>query len=358
MDCIEAQRLVSAALDRDKVDADALQAAKDHCRGCAECTAFVRTLALMQRTTLPQPPADLPERTMSRVREYIEAEQARQERAAIMARVSEAAPPSPIAEKPASAPAPLTTRALLGRIADPRNRRAVIAWASAAAALLIAFGWAANAGVRAILVPGGSRTLTAADVQQGNGEIVYSDQDAVSKSQAEGVAGAPSTQPSTPAGNYITVAGVVYRLAGPSSGTTSTLAPIGTTTSSLSTSGTATSRTVLGMTGTTRVYVVDDSGTSQAYDRVSRVFDGRTYVLTSVDISRYGEWPRFPSGMTAPTQANGSPGFIIAGTDAYGTGVYRKSSASAATGIAIAPGSTASDPAAGNPNWTWWAPVP
>jgi hypothetical protein len=27
-------------------------------------------------------------------------------------------------------------------------------------------------------------------------------------------------------------------------------------------------------------------------------------------------------------------------------------------GFAIAPGTPSGDPAAGNPNWTWWLPVP
>ena len=55
MDCLEAQSVVSQALDKAPVDDAVLETAKRHCTGCADCTAFVRAVAATLRTSLPQP---------------------------------------------------------------------------------------------------------------------------------------------------------------------------------------------------------------------------------------------------------------------------------------------------------------
>ena len=67
MDCIHAQRMVSAALDGDAVDAAELEAAKDHCRECSECVRFVHALAVAKRVGSPTPPADLSDRIIAAV---------------------------------------------------------------------------------------------------------------------------------------------------------------------------------------------------------------------------------------------------------------------------------------------------
>ena len=92
---------------------------------------------------------------------------------------------------------------------------------------------------------------------------------------------------------------------------------------------------------------------------VKRTYQARSPTRFRAPISReYGQWPSLPPGVPRPVPADnpdGSPVFSLDGQDASGTPVYRRVGSDRQTGIAIAPGTTPEDPAAGNPNWTWWA---
>ena len=114
---------------------------------------------------------------------------------------------------------------------------------------------------------------------------------------------------------------------------------------------------VLGGPDPSVVYVKDAEGTLFAFERATRTFSARQYALSGGSITAYGTWPKLPSGVETPTNPDGSPQYVEAGTDSSGVTVYRPVGGDAATGIAVAPGTAPSDPAAGNPNWTWWVPV-
>jgi hypothetical protein len=70
VECTQAQEIISAAYDGEERDPLALETAKDHCRSCAECAAYVRTLAAIHR--LPAP--DMPQPALERVLEALRAE--------------------------------------------------------------------------------------------------------------------------------------------------------------------------------------------------------------------------------------------------------------------------------------------
>ncbi len=66
-----------------------------------------------------------------------------------------------------------------------------------------------------------------------------------------------------------------------------------------------------------------------AFQRVSRTYEGREYVLQSGAIERFGEWPTLPAGIRTPTGDDGSPSFAQVGTDAGGVAVYASRGSSA-----------------------------
>ncbi len=351
MDCLQAQAIISEALDRSPVDTDVLEAAKAHCRECADCGRFVRALAVVHRAPAPEPPADLADRVMSALvidvaRKRAEAlnapEQARDENA------------------PLPADAPLNVEALRMRMRDPRARRQLVIWASAAAVVFVAAGMFAVTGVRQILVPSISE----------QGGLTYGGQDAATTEQRatdDPFAGSPPVAESAPgagaestaivsvAPDYVVLNGYVYRNSGPSAGIDpAALETLGTVSSALATGKAPTSRTALGnRSDLSRIHVeADESDTYLTFDRVTRSYEGGAYSLRSKDIAAFGEWPTLPSEIAAPLREDGSPTFTPL-TDS----VYRLATGGPEQGIAIPPNSPSSDPAAGNPNWTWWAPL-
>jgi len=104
------------------------------------------------------------------------------------------------------------------------------------------------------------------------------------------------------------------------------------------------------------VFVEDDAGALYAFDAVVRTFRGVTYQQQSSSIPGFGVWPSLPSQISAPTSPDGSPTFVEVGQDDAGVKMYRLVASDASSGIGIAPGTSAGDPAGGNPNWTWWTP--
>ena len=152
MDCLDAQAAISEALDGATSDASALDAAKQHCRECAECAAFVRALTVVKRAGLPEPPAGLTDRVMAAVRAEAAAASARDaadtaEATAAGARDS-AVPGSSDADRgdavtglPAGTDAARTGGRSRSATRLRRTRPAVLAaWAGAAAVFLIGIG--------------------------------------------------------------------------------------------------------------------------------------------------------------------------------------------------------------------------
>lgn len=347
MECNEAQALVSAALDKEPLDAAGLQAAKEHCRTCESCNAFVRTLAAVQRQPWPEPPSDLPDRIIARIRAEAATE-----------RVAAETAPTSVTPAETDTGRRLDPRAIWH---DPKKRAAAAAWMSAAAVVLVTAGIATYAGVRQILVP-----PLASEAPR---EVVVLDSASPeSSSQPYSGAGAATQQPgasvagtaTTASTGYIAVNGMVYRYAGLVQGIDpAALRRIGSANTALDAATDPPAPVdVLASPDLTRVFVSkEQSATVYAFDRVTRLYGQVVYVLRSGDIARFGEWPSLPADIPQPQAPDGSPTFTPDGQDAAGVTVYRRTGSSADSGIAIAPGTPASDPAAGNPGWTWWEPL-
>lgn len=347
MDHVRAQQLISEALDGLAVDRFELVEAKDHCRECTECAAYVRALIAVQRTPLPEPPADLVDRVMDRVR--AEAQQRSETR-----EQSPSAPSSRRESLPADTKRATTFAELWSKVRDPRNRPQVVLWGTTAAMLFIVAGWSAVLGVRAILVPTKVTeiTITGTDTtagQQYSATIPESERSGEAPSES-GASDALSKGP-----DLIEVSGAVYRSVGMNpSIDIRDLKEIGRTKTSFSGTRPQT-YDVLAGADPLRIYVEADSGIYE-FLAVTREFEGATYILQSGPIERFGDWPSLPNGMSTPATADGSPTFKQYGADTAGLAIYVLASGSPTDGIALAPSPPATDAIAGCPNWTWWAP--
>ncbi len=344
MDCNEAQRIISERLDDEYLDSEQLALAKKHCRACQDCSAYVRALVQVQRSPLPRPPADLPDRVMAAVR-------AEASRVAVVP-AEEEQPEVPLPEAPAS---PTFGASLLGYVTAPRNRRTVTIWGAAAATLFIVASVTAIGGLRQITADPTASRQAAEQTKSSD----LSDMNAAPESTSQdAIGGSVASEPVSAVPDYIVVSGVVYVATGPISGVeTSTLSPAGSTRSSLSVGGAPTSRAVLGLGDPARVYIVNDTGELLGFDRVTRSYRNATYALSSAELLTYGLWATLPAGVDQPTNPNGMPEYVSAGTDELGVEVFRPTAGGTDSGFAVAPGTPASDPAAGNPGWTWWIPA-
>jgi bacterioferritin-associated ferredoxin len=366
MECLKAQGIISEAVDREATDATQLAEAKAHCKGCPTCTAFVRTLMLSQNAPLPQPPTDLVDRVMQAVRAEDE-----QVRAAAAALAASAALAEDGADAPAEAGDPgaqSIPRALpdagspkvspLGAIRHwalrltPQER---LTWASAAVIFVATIGIGTATGVRLLTA---RPSLTTADTMSTAAKYGAVADGTTAAPEFGASASAPAAKATLPAGSYITVNGVVFVLSGPSTIATEGLRPAGTATTGLGTGTGPASHAVFSAADPDRIYIADANKQMLAFDRVARTYAGATYQLMSAELSDYGQWPTLPSSITAPTAEDGSPSFVPLAEDPPGTRIYRLATSGPEVGIAVAPGTGTSDPAAGNPNWTWWTKIP
>jgi len=361
MECKEAQALISEALDGGTIDRAALEEAKQHCRECADCASFVRGLSVVKRAPLPQPDAGLIDRVMAAVRAE----------AAVTARVAAAAPAQPVDGAPAAAenPQPLDAQTgVLGAIqaeafetttprmtVRARPRPAVLAaWIGAAALLVASAGTVGIMGIR-LMSQGqsGPTTTTLSEGAVAPSGTQGTVQGFVPPAAKESSAGSARSASSVP--SYITAGGMVYRLVGPSDKTKAQLAIIGSTTSSLD-GGELRARDVLQLTGDPSVYVEDDSKKLLEFKVVERTYQGRTYRLRSADLFGFGSWPALPTDVAQAGSGDGASTFTEVGPDSSGVIVYRLPNSTPEQGIAVGPGTSDTDPAGGNPGWTWWTP--
>ena len=361
MDCNEAQSVISDALDGVTQDAATLEEAKQHCRDCHDCTEFVRALNLVKRAPLPEPSADLVERVMAGVR----AEAAFQKARAAQTE----AETTPEAAASAAAAELITTEggptaddleALLASTATVRPARrspSIAVWLGAAAVLLVGVGVLGVLGVRmmsqgqgddvttrVVSAPtesGGAAFDSRAGSRRGRKRSCRRDEERCRDRSGPQLRGLrrgrlPAHRPiharegPAHAGRYHPDPARRQHIARP--------------------------RRVRGR-GVDGVYLDDDQGQLLEFQPLQRVFAGRTYQLQSAAITRFGVWPSLPAGISAPTSSDGSPTFVAAGSDGTGVTVYRKTSSTAAEGIALPPNPPSPDPATGQPSWTWWAPV-
>lgn len=309
MDCLQACEILSAAHDGELVDAALLAQARSHADSCAGCTAFVRVLDRMASAPPPGAPPEL------------------------VARVETIA-------RPVLAPRPTRDRrAWLPRVA---------VLASAAAVLLVV------ASVGGIALLGGTgQTAEEAVLTESTSD------EALRAAPSAGTAGdTTSTFANSLAGPaYVSLDGAIWTLTGILDAAPGQRTPAGSVATGLDGGSPVAREAFYADDNRSALYVTGDDGRCFVFRRVVRTLGGKTFGLVSATaVSSFGAWPTLPG--PAPMAADGSPVFVPAGTDDLGVTVFAPADGTTADGFAIAPGTAPDDPAAGNPGWTWWEPLP
>lgn len=337
MDCERALETLMSAADADLSQVPEYRDALEHCRTCTSCAGTARALALIARHPGPDAPAGL----IDRILQAVAAERSDRETLAAMTSGGDAD----------AAGIDVT----LMSVEPVRTRRPEwLHWATfvtASAAVLLGAFFVARLGLDIAGEPGFQATDSAV-------------------APAADVAGAPETAApevshyatrvatAAVAPGFVVYDRKVWRVVDRLAPDRSTLTTEGTVETDLGSDPIST-RTVLTSDSMPEdIVVVRSDGTLVVFSLVKRVYGGRPYVLTTdKPVRRYGDWPALPSRIPRPTGADGSPTFRPAGTDALGLTVHPFAGTDAADGFAIAPGTPATDPAAGNPEWTWWTPL-
>ena len=318
MDCPDAQMTMSAEFDGETVPQETRDEAAAHCESCSECAEFRGALETLAAMPTPAPPADLVDRVLAAVAEARAADaQATHEAAAV------------VAVSIPSKPAPLRNTWL---------------WVGSAAAL-VAAALIVFAVVRLAGVPSAANEARS---------------DVLTTSGAAAPSVASPSPVATTAPPYVTFNDFVYVVGDTISVSTSQLTTAGTVVSSMGTVDSPATLQTFRLVGQPRVLVVlNADGSYVRCTAVVRNFQGTTYQLVAgTTIQSFGTWPVLPPTVSQPVSADGSPALTSAGTDDLGVPVFRLLGSSAQQGIAVGPGTPAGDPAASNPDWTWWLPAP
>lgn len=367
MDCIEAQGLISAAMDRAPIPASSLAEAKEHCRTCPQCSAFVSTQLATRQAHLPEPPADLADRTMARIR--AEAETMAAEKAAAAAVATEAAE---TADSPAALGVPtreIHVPAFVNPTLAPKpkkERGLGRKWPSIAVAAAVVVAMVGTGAV----VTFGMRLISSMNSEADRGAYTF-DGKASSAAPEAGLAPAQAPGGRTPGPNAVTVKGMVYVRGESSDIDTSTLTEAGTFSSGLDSDSPSTRTAYRSRDDDSKIYVDDDAGTTWEFAPVTREYFGDTYALVSKELTRFGQWPTLPKGIDAPANDQGGTTFTKRGTDNTGARVYVPSAPLAGYGSEVAipgvssappmialPPRSAGDILADDPNWTLWLQLP
>jgi hypothetical protein len=356
MNCLEAEALISAAHDRETVSETELAAARSHCDECADCTAFAAGLQWLDVMPVPPAPDGLVERVLAAVAPL---QVARAEAVALEAENEEAAsagselpvPDEDPAEEPAAPPEGPAPAGWLSRFEwfqGPTKWASLGAVGALAATALIAFV--------VVGLGGPARTPQTASTSGASApEVSFSD--AGQKAAPSAGAPAPQTAPAQ-APDYVLFRDYVYAPGALLADAGSATPTIGSLTTAFATGGSVTA-TVYRSPLTDGSIVVKGPDGLRVYAPVVRLMSSVRFQLTSgKPIEKFGVWPVLPTRFPVPTTGDGTPTFVMAGTDALGVSVYAATGRPVTEGFAVAPGTAASDPAGGNPNWTWWAPAP
>jgi negative regulator of sigma E activity len=342
VDCIDARAALSALYDGEPVDAACLTAL-EHRATCAECDAFARALEAVAAIPSPSAPPDLAERVSAAV--SAEAAMVGQRKAAMEV----AAPPD----------SDLAVRAFAGRAdaAVPMWLTRQRLWMGTAGLTLVA------AMIAAVFVISGQ----GAGPDAGETDVATAVREALQKDVSSAGVGSAATAPPTtaaPAGpatapDYVAFETLVYVAGSPVKAGASVLTTIGATQTALQ-GYSAQSVTVLRAADSKGDIVLAlPGGVYQSFSPVRRQLAGRDYRLVAgTGVDRFGVWPSLPSDWVTPASADGSPYYRAAGTDALGVRVFVRIGQTPALGFMVPPGTPATDPAAGNPNWTLWLPQP
>ncbi|MDO8848629.1 MAG: hypothetical protein Q7W51_09620 [Coriobacteriia bacterium] len=325
MNCPQVCEVLSAARDGEPVDPTMLTEARTHSESCRECAEFVTLLGRLDTAPAPRASEDLLARLEART--------------AVVAADLREAPPRAIADEPGHAGVhtsrPRTS--WLPRFAALASAAVVIVGALTVAGLVLVGGQAANEQVA-------EESLRSAEPAPAGS--------ADDKTGAESDTAAVLTQAVAPA--YVTFGTEVWTLVQAASPDPSSLVTAGVVTSTLDGTG-GDNPAYFTATDTSALYVKTTDGRYLAFERVIRTLGRSEYVLVSgTQITAFGTWPTLPERFEPPTEADGSPTFRYFGFDDEHLDVYVPLGGRIQDAFALAPGSPIDDPAAGNPNWTWW----
>ncbi|MDZ4655547.1 MAG: hypothetical protein U1F44_06695 [Coriobacteriia bacterium] len=339
MDCPRVQEILSAAADARLVPADELAEAQTHCDTCERCATFAHGLGLLSSVSAPAAPAGLIDSILERV-------------------ASE--------EMPLRAEAPMDGALLEDKILPHRPRafgqrdvRAswwaprLTVFATAAVFMLAAFTLTAIGyfgGFRQLLPQKATEPVSTSDQEIADERELAGTQDADTATMSAPIAEAPA---------YISVNGRVFLPEGATSLDDSGLTTIGPVAGRTQEDTTAPVHAYDSGAGDGSIVVHESGADWIVYQPVVRGFAGSLYQLhTRSPITVPGQWPDLPAAYPTPTEANGSPTFRFFGYDDLGVMIFVPAAGSERDGFAVAPETPPDDPAAGSPNWTWWAPLP
>ncbi len=327
MNCPQVCEVLSAARDGEAVDPTMLTEARTHSESCRECAEFVTLLDRLDTAPAPRASEDLLARLEART-------------SAVAADLREAHPRA-IADEPRYAEVhPVRPRASwFPRFAAFASAAVVIVGALTVAGLVLVGGLGQTASEQ--VAEDSLRSAETAPVGSADSEA-----------GAESDTAAVITQAVAPA--YVTFGTEVWTLVQAAAPDPSSLVTAGVVTSTLDGAG-GDNPAYFTATGTSALYVKTTDGRYLAFERVIRTRGRSEYVLVSgTQITAFGMWPTLPERFEPPMEADGSPTFRYFGFDDEHLDVYVPPGGRIEDGFALAPASPLDDPAAGNPNWTWW----
>ncbi len=345
MDCLRAAEILSAAHDGERTDAVELAEAHEHCAVCAECFALEATLLRLDAVPAPAPPDELVERLV-----VMSAQAAADIRESALA--ERVLADSGIALTSPSDEAGARRARLLPEWWAPR----FTAFAAAAVVMVVALGVGAAGLIGTLGSQRTGDTVVFETVEAPATDRTADDSAALSSPSAE----ADRAATGQVAPSYVSLDSVIWHLDGTAITAPSLVTTAGVVASSLSTADTAVtkSHTAFVSSDGATLWIEGDDGSYLQFSRVTRTLGLSPYVLTSdTPLVRFGIWPGLPGRFGPPASDDGSPTFAYYGFDDLGRSVYVPVSGLPTDGFAIAPGTPADDPAAGNPNWTWWEPL-
>ncbi|MHB1135676.1 MAG: hypothetical protein ACYCXR_07145 [Coriobacteriia bacterium] len=345
MDCLQAAEILSAALDGAPVSPGSVAHAREHAARCPECAALLATMGRISTASRVRAPEPMIARILDAARSEADA------RADADAVAAQTAPTSGVI-------LPLEPVRPRPRVAPRWWQPHFTPLASAAAVVLVVS--AASTYVLVQMTGPSAEVMTTDSI-----EIALTDEYSGTESAPEELAASPENDAASnlaasarSAPSYLAWDGSAWvRTDGPTPGESS-LTNAGATETDLGEPDGVKSHEVLtSVTEPDAIFVRAADGSLIRFSQVTRTLGGRTYALTAGPIVAPGTWPALPSRYPTPAADDGSPGFTPGGIDDRGREVFVPVGSDVSGGFALAPGTPPDDPAAGNPNWTWWEPV-
>jgi hypothetical protein len=346
MDCRRAQDALGALRDGCESSA-ATVAAVEHSASCPECAAFSSALAALAAMPSPKAPHDLAKRISLAI--AAEADSLGDGATSGVVVADETGPTTQAATVPAATTGDGRSSSQVPAL-PPWLTRARL-WAATGTVAIAAAGI-----VVAVIVSGRAidGTVSSTTMQES------ARAGAADKGSAPSMSAPAPVAPTAPVRvpDYVAYETSAYTAGARVDPLPSAAATVGTIQTALG-SRTVRTLTVLRVAGDAQdIILALPDGSYQTFTLVTRSIGDRVFRLHSGPaLDRFGAWPTLPQGYAQPPSGGGSPYYRAAGTDSLDVPVYVRVGQTPDFGFGIAPGTPATDPAAGNPNWTWWSPL-